>query len=222
MTKLNTLCITLCIAATTFVSCSSSEELLHNNRTTASRTRKPQFIDDISLGGGSTNSIRTNTGNSKNKGGSSGTTFDNTFASMLQTKYGSVLSVIPQTITNVSLYSFIDSWYGTRYRMGGNDRDGIDCSAFVQRLYQDVFCVNLVRTAFEQFNTCRMIWDTAGINEGDLVFFRAHGKRISHVGIYLANNFFVHASSSGGVMISSLKEQYWSHRFAGAGQIPRG
>ncbi len=214
MKKLNALCYTLCITATLLASCSSSEELMRS-RTTKTASRKPQFINDISLSGGNT-SIHTNTGTVK-KGFSS----ENTFSTMLQTKYGNVLSVIPQSITNLSLYSFIDNWYGVRYRMGGNDMNGIDCSAFVQRLYQDVFCVNLVRTAFEQFNACRMIWNIADAAEGDLVFFRTHGKRISHVGIYLANSFFVHASSSGGVMISSLKETYWAHRYAGAGQIPR-
>ena len=85
-----------------------------------------------------------------------------------------------------------------------------------------MFCTELVRTARDQFHSCRMIWDIDNLIEGDLVFFRTRGKRISHVGIYLANNFFVHASSTGGVMISSLTEAYWSKRFAGAGKIPKG
>lgn len=151
-------------------------------------------------------------------------------AQPLQTKYAAVLGIMPFSISNLSLYSFIDDWYGVRYRMGGNDKSGIDCSAFVQRLYESVFCTNLVRTAFEQFNLCQLIWNTDSLKEGDLVFFGhstgRHGRRrghsvISHVGIYLANNYFVHASTTGGVMISSLKEEYWSRYYAGAGAIPK-
>ena len=57
------------------------------------------------------------------------------------------------------------------------------------------------------------------LREGDLVFFKIHRKRISHVGIYLVNNFFVHASLSQGVMISNLNDEYWQRVFAGAGRM---
>ena len=137
---------------------------------------------------------------------------------MIQVKYSSMLGVVPDAIGNFPLYSFIDDWYGTRYRLGGNDKHGIDCSAFVQRLYENVFCTSLVRTAMEQFSSCRMVFNTDSLKEGDLVFFK-RGSRISHVGIYLVNNFFVHASSSRGVMISSLGDDYWSRLYAGAGKI---
>lgn len=134
-----------------------------------------------------------------------------------------MLQVVPQAITNIALYSFIDEWYGVHYRLGGNDKSGIDCSAFVQRVYESVFCTNLFRTAREQFHMCKMEWDTDSLMEGDLVFFRTtRSKRISHVGIYLANRRFVHASASQGVTISSLDDNYWLHRYAGAGQVPRG
>jgi hypothetical protein len=73
----------------------------------------------------------------------------------LNIKYANMLGVLPQVINNDLLYSFIDEWYGTRYRLGGTDEKGIDCSAFVQRLYSRVFKVDLLRTAAEQFNLCR-------------------------------------------------------------------
>jgi lipoprotein Spr len=136
-----------------------------------------------------------------------------------QVKYAGILCTEPKALTNLSLYNFIDDWYGTDYRMGGNDKDGIDCSAFVQRLYLEVFGFSMVRTALEQFNNCTMVWDTDKLKEGDLVFFRIHSKRVTHVGVYLMNNFFVHASASQGVVISSLNDAYWSKYFAGAGQI---
>lgn len=140
-------------------------------------------------------------------------------SNMLQQKYAGLLGVVPDAIGNFPLYSFIEEWYGVRYRLGGNDKHGIDCSAFVQRLYENVFCTSLVRTAMEQFSACRMVFNTDSLKEGDLVFFR-RGSRISHVGIYLVNNFFVHASSSRGVMISSLGDDYWQRLYAGAGKIP--
>lgn len=144
-------------------------------------------------------------------------------------KYADAIGVSPKVISNPSLYSFIEEWYGVRYLYGGTDKSGIDCSAFVQQLYQNVFGIDLVRTAFEQFNECTLTHNPDSIAEGDLVFFytitrsrksKRIRKRISHVGIYLANSYFVHASSSCGVMISSLNEDYWAHKFAGAGQVP--
>ncbi len=134
-------------------------------------------------------------------------------------KYSGMLCSIPQALTNLALYKFIDEWYGVDYRMGGNDKDGIDCSAFVQRLYQEVFGLSLVRTAIDQFNYVTIIQDFDKLKEGDLVFFHVHSKHITHVGIYLMNQFFVHASSSQGVVISSLNDSYWRKYFAGAGDM---
>ncbi len=150
-------------------------------------------------------------------------------------KYANLLGTTPTKLHNPSLYDFIDEWYGVRYRLGGNDKSGIDCSAFVQKLYENVFSTNVVRTACEQYNSCKVLWETDTMKEGDLVFFysytysrrrkhrksRITGKHITHVGIYLANSYFVHASSSNGVVISSLRESYWAAKFAGAGVIPK-
>lgn len=142
-----------------------------------------------------------------------------TAASPLQIKYASILGVLPQTIKNLSLYSFVEDWYGVRYRLGGDSKKGIDCSAFARRLYENVFCVDLLRTAIQQFSMCRFMPTADSVQEGDLVFFKTKGSHISHVGIYLKNNYFVHASSSRGVMISNLNDIYWEKRFAGAGII---
>ncbi len=137
----------------------------------------------------------------------------------LRNKYAALLNVVPEAIANVSLYRFIDEWYGVRYRLGGTTKAGIDCSAFMQHLYEHVFGVNLLRTAMEQFSTANLVWHKAQCKEGDLVFFNMKGSRISHVGLYLMNNFFVHASSSHGIMISSLDDKYWNKYFACAGRV---
>lgn len=146
---------------------------------------------------------------------------DINFADYLKGKYSSLMKVMPEDIKSMMLYTYIDHWYGTRYRLGGRDEKGIDCSGFAQRLYTQVFGIDLVRTSREQFSACRFVGDEEELMEGDLVFFRIKGRRISHVGIYLMNSFFIHAAVNGGVMISSLKEQYWNRRFAGAGYIPK-
>ena len=134
-------------------------------------------------------------------------------------KYSSMLEVLPNQITNVMLYRFIEEWYGTRYRMGGTSKSGIDCSAFVQNLYQYVFGLNLLRTAWMQFESSKYINNVSDLKEGDLVFFRIKSSRITHVGVYLKNNFFVHSASSKGVSIASLTSDYWSKYFAGGGRI---
>ena len=139
----------------------------------------------------------------------------------LKQKYAEKLGVKPKNIENIPLYSFIDVWYGTKYRLGGNDRSGIDCSAFARKLYDQVYRIDLLRTAVQQFGNCQRIKRTKDAIEGDLVFFKVNSKNVTHVGIYLMNDFFVHASTSGGVMISNLNETYWSKYFEGIGRIPR-
>lgn len=136
-------------------------------------------------------------------------------------KYAEVLEVKPKDIENIPLYTFIDKWVGTEYRMGGCDISGIDCSGFARKLYSDVYGVDLLRTSVEQFKNCQRIKRSKDAVEGDLVFFRVKGRRISHVGIYLMNDYFVDASTSNGVMISNLNEEYWQKTYAGIGRIPK-
>jgi|688.fasta_scaffold56022_3 lipoprotein Spr len=145
--------------------------------------------------------------------------FGTQMLSWVQQKYSSMLEVMPDQISNVMLYRFIDEWYGVRYRMGGTTKSGVDCSAFVQHLYQYVFGLNILRTACLQFQSSQYIKNPADLKEGDLVFFRINTSRISHVGVYLKNNFFVHSASSKGVSIANLTQTYWARYFAGGGRI---
>jgi cell wall-associated NlpC family hydrolase len=138
-------------------------------------------------------------------------------ASALQFIYAAKLGTEVEAITNYKLFQLIDDWWGTHYRMGGTTKDGIDCSAFACTLMSAVFAVNLPRTSKDQYAAASKI-DNAELSEGDLVFFNTKGG-ISHVGIYLTNNKFVHASTSGGVMISDLNEPYWKARYKGAGRM---
>ncbi|MFM7358496.1 MAG: C40 family peptidase [Sediminibacterium sp.] len=139
---------------------------------------------------------------------------------LLQIKYAILLDVVAEKLTNTSLLQVMDTWWGTRYCMGGSTDNCIDCSAFVQILYRDVYQFALPRTAREQYDASELI-DKDELKEGDLVFFHTTGRRnaITHVGVYLLNNKFVHASSSIGVGISDLDEPYWKSRYKGAGRL---
>ncbi|MEH0834989.1 bifunctional murein DD-endopeptidase/murein LD-carboxypeptidase [Pectobacterium cacticida] len=109
------------------------------------------------------------------------------------------------------LLSQYASWKGVRYRLGGDSRRGIDCSAFVQRTFREQFGIDLPRSTYEQQETGQKI-QRSKLRVGDLVLFRT-GSTGRHVGIYLGNDQFVHASTSNGVMISKITETYWSKRY---------
>lgn len=118
-----------------------------------------------------------------------------------------------------NLYAFIQDWYGTPYRLGGTTKKAIDCSAFTRQLLADVYGKQLDRTAAMQYMMTKRIFSKDDLKEGDLVFFSINTKRISHVGVYLGNGMFVHASSSRGVMISELDMAYWKRYYSGAGRL---
>jgi cell wall-associated NlpC family hydrolase len=134
-------------------------------------------------------------------------------------KYGNMMQVSSSSLTNVVLYQFIDEWYGTKYRLGGTNKKGIDCSAWVQKVYTFVYGMDMLRTSIMQFRNSEYIATKDNLVEGDLVFFRIHGGPVSHVGVYLKNNYFVHASSSKGIMISNLNENYWTRYYVGGGRV---
>ena len=138
----------------------------------------------------------------------------------IQFKYAQVLNTEVETLTNIPLYNFIDEWIDTRYHFGGTTKKGIDCSAFTAQLVNDVYAFNLPRTAREQYGLCEKL-PTSELKEGDLLFFNTRGG-VSHVGVYLGGNHFIHASTSNGVMISSLDEAYYSRHFICGGRIPAG
>jgi lipoprotein Spr len=139
----------------------------------------------------------------------------------LAKRYAYMMDVPSDEVTNLYLYKFIDQWYGVKYKYGGNDDKGIDCSAFSQKLYSSIYNTPIERTSRQQHRNAEKVKNYEEAEEGDLVFFRIHRVRVSHVGVYLANGYFVHASRSRGVMISSLNEKYWNRRFAGCGKVDR-
>ena len=137
-------------------------------------------------------------------------------ANKIQFKYSLLMDMEVEEIKNIGLFTAIDEWFGTRYKLGGSTKNGIDCSALMQTLFSSFYGSALPRTAKEQYYFTRRI-SRAELKEGDLVFFNTIGG-ISHVGMYLQNNKFLHASANG-VAISDLYDGYYSKKFIGAGRI---
>lgn len=139
-------------------------------------------------------------------------------AGSLQLKYAIVFDATVEKLTNVAMLQSIDQWWGTRYCLGGSTKNCIDCSAFTKAVLKDVYDVEMPRTAQQQYEATQRI-EPEELQEGDLVFFYTSGRRISHVGIYIMNNKFVHAAASQGVTVSDLNDSYWKERYRGAGRI---
>lgn len=108
-------------------------------------------------------------------------------------------------------------YLNTPYKYGGNTKDGMDCSAFTQILYRDVFNINLERSARLQYNQGSIVAESEELKFGDLVFFNTR-KRVKpgHVGIYIGDNLFAHASTKKGVTITALDYDYYSRVYMGA------
>ena len=111
------------------------------------------------------------------------------------------------------LYEFIEDWKGTPHRMGGNTKKGVDCSGFVINIYNEVYQNPFKGRRAEDLFSETLPIQKENLREGDLVFFKIHGRRIDHVGVYLSQGDFVHVSSSRGVMVSNLEEAYYQKRF---------
>lgn len=112
------------------------------------------------------------------------------------------------------------SWLGTKYRYGGNNRSGVDCSGMVMQIYLKVTNVKLPRNSAQQQRYCRKI-KRKNLEEGDLVFFATgrDKKHVSHVGIYIGGNRMIHASSSRGVIESNLDDNYYTRHYHSSGCV---
>jgi lipoprotein Spr len=148
----------------------------------------------------------------KKKSSSKGPVIQSPRDSELLIKYS---KIIGQSVTNKHLYRVIDGWMGVPYKFAGKSKDGIDCSHFT---------CQILRSGFQfpsdyYFPSSRLAEQGEKQNldhakEGDLVFFSMNQtSKVSHVGVFLANRKFVHASTSKGVIISSLDEEYYKKRF---------
>ncbi len=142
-----------------------------------------------------------------------------TVSNVLKKKYAEKLAVSEAIIANQKLYQFIDEWYAVPYKYAGKTKAGIDCSGFASALYLSVYEKTISSSTKALLAETKKI-DESKLKEGDLVFFKIESKTVSHVGVYLQNNKFVHASTKRGVIISDLNEPYYKKYFLSAGMVP--
>ena len=114
------------------------------------------------------------------------------------------------------------TWLGTRYKYGGKDYNGTDCSGLTMQVYMKALGIALPRSSREQQQFCKSIHKSK-LNAGDLVFF-CTGRdktRVSHVGLYVGNGQIIHSSASRGVIVSRLEEKYYTSTYHSSGHVQR-
>lgn len=132
--------------------------------------------------------------------------------------FSQIMGVAVSASTNTKLYQFIYEWIGTPYRLGGKTKKGVDCSKFAYELYDQVFNTTLGHNSRNIYTQVDPIKKDE-LKPGDLVFFKIRSRNITHVGVYIGDDKFAHASSSRGVMISNLNEAYWKRYYYNGGRM---
>ena len=212
-------------------SCSNLKPATSNSSSAdkQANTSSIKFIDNISINPQS--QLRSNSSNtgSPSRPSISPSAYYNDYRypsaietySSLQFKYAILTDAPVEEMNNERLLQFMEEWCGAKYHYGGSSKDGIDCSAFASLLMSSVYGINnLPRMSKDQYIATSRV-SKKKLRQGDLVFFHTYGKRkksVTHVGVYLCNNKFVHASISG-VMISDLSEGYYDKHYVGAGRV---
>ncbi len=130
-------------------------------------------------------------------------------------KFGTSTRIIKH---NLAWIYFAEEWQGAPYRYGGINKEGVDCSALVQNAYRKIYAMKIPRDSRSQFKWSNHI-SKRRLKWGDLLFFTIESKEITHVGIYLCNGWFLHASTSKGVTLNRLDEKYFSKYYHAAGRL---
>ncbi len=119
------------------------------------------------------------------------------------------------------LLRVVRSYLGVPYKWGGTTRDGMDCSALTRAVYREAYGVELPRTSGQMYRLGKQVSARSSLRAGDLVFFRidTSGPGVSHVGIYMGDGQFAHASSSRGGVIDPLSNSYFDRRYVGARRV---
>lgn len=122
------------------------------------------------------------------------------------------------SLKSKELYRFITQWTGVKYRLGGMDKNGIDCSGFALILERDIYGLTLPRRSKDQAGAVKEI-NKNKLKEGDLVFFAFGGNEVDHVGVYLKDDFFVHASTTRGVVVDDLQLPIYQNALVKTGTL---
>lgn len=127
-------------------------------------------------------------------------------------------NILFDSVKTSYLYYKVYEWLGICYKYSGETKKGIDCSGFVSEIYRNVYCIRLSGGSRDIWTQVNPI-EKKNLQEGDILFFKIRKGQISHVGVYLGNNFFAHASVQEGVIISNLNEEYYKKYFFKGGRI---
>lgn len=120
---------------------------------------------------------------------------------------------------NKLLISTVADWLGVPYKFGECTKQGTDCSCLVQNIYKTVYKKDVSRNTVDIYNKDIEVISKNILKEGDIVFFKIASQKPDHVGIYLKDGYFVHASNKKGVIISNLNEDYFQKYFYCAGRV---
>ena len=134
--------------------------------------------------------------------------------------FSKLLNYEIDTLAEPLLFQTVYDWLGTPYKYSGDCREGVDCSGFVGMLYKTAYGISLSPNSAAMYKEVKPLKKNA-LQEGDLVFFKIRKHKISHVGIYLGNNKFAHASVQSGVTISDLDEPYYKKYFFKGGRVKK-
>ncbi len=119
---------------------------------------------------------------------------------------------------DLKLVSCLAGWLNVPYKYGGNTKQGTDCSGLVSSVFQEVYNIAMYRSSADQLKNVREI-SKSQLKAGDLVFFKIDNNKVSHVGIYLGGNKFIHATTQKGVIVNSLDEEYYKKYYYTAGRV---
>lgn len=204
--------VTVVMCALGAASCNTTKKTATKKSSSDSR-----FIEGMVISRAALSSNVANTGSMKIKNfEAASSNLEN--AAIWQFKYAQLLDVRVETVLNIDLFRFIEDWWGTPYVYGGKNKNGVDCSGFANSLLNQVFKVPSGGSSAQLYDKSKKV-SGSQMKEGDLVFFKTNGTSVSHVGVYLVNDKFVHASTSSGVMISDLNESYWKKYYVGGGRV---
>ncbi len=132
--------------------------------------------------------------------------------------YSQKLGVNLKGNENKELIKSMAEWKGTPYKYACQSKHGTDCSGFVGSVYNEVYGKKLQRSSYDMVKDVKFISKNK-MKTGDILFFKISGKKISHVGIYIADNKFIHAATKSGVTVDDLNQEYYKKSFYKAGRV---
>jgi len=132
--------------------------------------------------------------------------------------YSDKLGIEIGKIYNEALLKEVIGWLGVPYVYGAEDKSGTDCAGFVMMVYKAVYGIDTPRSSSGIYEASVKV-NRDELKQGDLVFFKIKTPKVGHVGIFLQDSYFIHASSSKGVMVSDLNLEYWTKYFVSGGRL---